>query len=376
MTAEHRRLNKLQQLAVPVAQWGPYLSERQWGTVREDYSAGGNAWNYFPFEHAHARAYQWGEDGLAGISDRFQNLCFSVALWNGKDPILKERLFGLHNGEGNHGEDVKELYYYLDNVPSHFYMEYLYKYPQRHFPYEKLKEENRHRSRLEGEYEILDTNVFKHSRYFDVKVVYAKHSTTDIFIKIEVTNRYNKAADITVLPTLWFSKQAHTKGWPTPPLIIYNDETSVKATHERLGDYYFYTESPDDMLFTENATNFFKIAGAADKDIFVKDAFNDAIINGDHIEALRNKRRGTKFSSVRKMRIPAEATRTVYCRLTSEPLDNAFEAGFEQIFDTRKKEADAFYAAILPAGLQDDVANIRGRRLPGYCGASSFIVLM
>src|SRR4028118_2272156 len=174
MTAEHQRLAINAGKNVPVAQWGPYLSERQWGTVREDYSAGGNAWNYFPFEHAHARADQWGEDGLAGISDRFQNLCFSVALWNGKDPILKERLFGLHNGEGNHGEDVKELYYYLDNVPSHFYMEYLYKYPQRHFPYEKLKEENRHRSRLEGEYEILDTNVFKHSRYFDVKIVYAK----------------------------------------------------------------------------------------------------------------------------------------------------------------------------------------------------------
>src|SRR4051812_40339554 len=207
MTAEHIRLKHLHDAGMPTAQWGPYLSERQWGTVREDYSQDGNAWQYFPFDHAHARAYLWGEDGLAGISDRFQNLCFSIALWNGKDPILKERLFGLRNGEGNHGEDVKELYYYLDNLPTHSYMEYLYKYPQVEFPYQLLRDENRMRTKQEPESEILDTGIFNNNRYFDVLVSYAKESEEDIFIRIEIKNRHNKATEITVLPTLWFSNQ-------------------------------------------------------------------------------------------------------------------------------------------------------------------------
>ncbi len=189
---------------IPLAQWGPYLSERQWGTVREDYSVYGDAWHYFPFDHAHCRSYLWGEDGLAGMSDFFGNLCFCIALWNGKDPILKERLFGLSNPQGNHGEDVKELYYYLDNLPTHYYMEYLYKYPQQAFPYEQLKEENQKLSKDDPEYEILDTGIFNNNQYFDVLVTYAKQSAQDIFIKIDITNRYSKSAEITVLPTLWF----------------------------------------------------------------------------------------------------------------------------------------------------------------------------
>src|SRR5687768_5295581 len=204
MTAEHKRQQQNLDKKVPLEKWGPYLSERQWGTVREDYGPYGDAWNYFPFDHAHCRSYLWGEDGIAGISDFFQNLCFAVALWNGKDPILKERLFGLGNNEGNHGEDVKELYYYLDNVPTHYYMEYLYKYPQKEFPYQQLKEENRRRSKLEPEYELLDTGVFDNNEYFDVKITYAKENSQDIFVKIDITNRNNVAADITVLPTLWF----------------------------------------------------------------------------------------------------------------------------------------------------------------------------
>lgn len=204
MTEEHKRLRENAKKAVPLEKWGPYVSERQWGTVREDYGPYGDSWGYFPFNHAHCRAYFWGEDGLAGISDYFQNLCFAVALWNGKDPVLKERLFGLGNYEGNHGEDVKELYYYLDNVPSHYYMEYLYKYPQQAFPYEQLREENRNRSKLDPEYEILDTDVFKDSQYFDVHITYAKTDSTDIGIKISITNRYHKPAPVTVLPTLWF----------------------------------------------------------------------------------------------------------------------------------------------------------------------------
>src|SRR4030095_4555052 len=200
MTPEHQRLALLSGNANPLAQWGPYLSERQWGTVREDYSHDGNAWQYFPFDHSHFRAYKWGEDGLAGISDMFQNLCFAISLWNGKDPILKERLFGLGNYQGNHGEDVKELYYYLDNIPSHYYMQMLYKYPQQAFPYDKLVEENRKRSKLEPEYELLDTGVFDNNKYFDVYITYAKHSKKDIAIKIEIINRGSTAAPITVLP--------------------------------------------------------------------------------------------------------------------------------------------------------------------------------
>ena len=204
MSAEHRRLATNNKKAIPLEQWGPYLSERQWGTVREDYSDNGDAWGYLDFNSSHHRAYRWGEDGIAGISDYFQNLCFSVALWNGKDTRLKERLFGLGNYQGNHGEDVKELYYYLDNLPTHYYMEYLYKYPQQAFPYEDLINTNGQRSKLEPEYELLDTGVFDNDEYFDVKVTYAKESECDIFIKIAVTNRGAKAASITVLPTLWF----------------------------------------------------------------------------------------------------------------------------------------------------------------------------
>src|SRR4051812_46130939 len=204
MTAEQQRLKVNAGKQVPLEQWGPYLSEREWGTVREDYSENNDAWNYFPFSHANCRAYKWGEDGLGGISDFFQNLCFSVSLWNGKDSILKERLFGLGNSQGNHGEDVKELYYYLDNIPTHYYMDFLYKYPQQEFPYDKIISENRLRTKLEPEYELLDTGVFDNNEYFDVRITYAKQSSTDIFIKINILNRGTKAAPITVLPTLWF----------------------------------------------------------------------------------------------------------------------------------------------------------------------------
>ena len=194
MTAEHQRLSVNSTRSVPLVQWGPYLSERQWGTVREDYSSNGDAWHYLPFDQSHYRVYRWGEDGLAGISDFFQNLCFSVALWNGKDPILKERLFGLGNNQGNHGEDVKELYYYLDNIPTHYYMEYLYKYPQSEFPYDLLRSENAKRGRNDPEFEILDTGVFDNNQYFDVLVTYAKKSPTEIFIKIDITNRSGSPA--------------------------------------------------------------------------------------------------------------------------------------------------------------------------------------
>ena len=311
MTAEHQRLAVNATKTIPLVQWGPYLSERQWGTVREDYSPYGDAWHYFPFDHAHSRVYRWGEDGLAGISDFFQNLCFCISLWNGKDPILKERLFGLGNSQGNHGEDVKELYYYLDNIPTHYYMEYLYKYPQQAFPYDQLRDENRKRSRLEPEYEILDTGVFNNNQYFDVLITYAKQGAQDIFIKIDITNRYTKAADITVLPTLWFYNRWGYDEKSKKPAITPLSKTSVRTTHKRLGDYFFYFQSPNDRLFTDNETNTQKVTGVPNETVFVKDAFHDAIIKGENIPALRNRKSGTKYAPVYKIQVAAGETKTI-----------------------------------------------------------------
>jgi len=372
MTPEHQRLALLSGNANPLAQWGPYLSERQWGTVREDYSHDGNAWQYFPFDHAHCRTYQWGEDGLAGISDIFQNLCFSVALWNGKDPILKERLFGLHNGEGNHGEDVKELYYHLDNLPTHYYMEYLYKYPQKEFPYQQLREENRKRCRQEPEFEILDTGVFDNNQYFDVRVTYAKQSPTDLVIKIDVTNHYHKAAELTVLPTIWFSNKCSDADSLQKPGIRYVNRKCVLANHERLGDYYFYFQSARDLLFTNNETNKNKVQGLPDDNIFVKDAFHDAVINGKNLEVLKTKKSGTKFSPVYRMKIGGGSTRTIYCRLSDEKKEDPFAKGFEKIFSKRKKEADDFYGAILPGGLSKDMAQIQRQALAGLLWSKQY----
>ena len=357
---------------VPIAKWGPYLSERQWGTVREDYSEDGNAWPYFPFDHARYRTYKWGEDGLAGISDVFQNICFGLALWNGKDPILKERLFGLSNGEGNHGEDVKELYYYLDNVPSHYYMEYLYKYPQQEFPYHQLREENSNRSKLEPEFEILDTGVFNNNRYFDVLVSYAKSSDTDLFIKIDVTNRYHKAADIAVLPTLWFRNQWADNPQALKPSITWRSPSSVEAIHQRLGKYYFYFQSPDEILFTDNETNQFELKGELNETPFVKDAFHNRIILGEDGSALQNRKEGTKMAPVYRMKIAARSTQTLYCRLSDLETDQPFPEDFDSIFSVRKKEADEFYASLLPQGLSPDMAAIQRQAIAGVLWSKQF----
>lgn len=372
MTAEHQRLAVNASKTVPLAQWGPYLSERQWGTVREDYSTNGDAWHYFPFDHANCRAYSWGEDGLGGISDFFGNLCFAIALWNGNDPILKERLFGLSNPEGNHGEDVKELYYHLDNLPTHYYMEYLYKYPQQAFPYEQLRTENRNRSKLDPEYEILDTGVFNNNQYFDVLVTYAKQGSQDIFIKIDITNRYSKAAEITVLPTLWFYNRWRDGTFKERPSIKPVNKTTVKAEHERLGDYYFYFQPADKTLYTENETNTEIVTGAPNTSIFTKDAFNKAIIKGENLEELSGKKEGTKFSPVYKMKVAAGATKTIYCRLNTKLVEKPFAPGFKDIFTVRKKEADDFYAAILPKGMSEDMAQIQRQALSGVLWSKQY----
>jgi hypothetical protein len=372
MTAEHQRLAANASKLVPLEQWGPYVSERQWGTVREDYGPYGDAWNYFPFDHAHCRAYKWGEDGLAGISDIQQNLCFAIALWNGKDPILKERLFGLKNGEGNHGEDVKELYYYLDNLPTHYYMEYLYKYPQQAFPYDLLRSENRQRSRHDVEYEILDSGVFNNNQYFDVLVTYAKRTSTDIFIKIDITNRYTKAADITVLPTLWFYNRYSNQRLEKQPLISAVDRTSVVAEHGRLGTYHFYFQPPTDALFTNNVTNKEIVQGLPNDDIYVKDAFHQAIINGANLGDLRRKGSGTKFSPVYKMKVGGGETKTIFCRLSSEQHEQPFAPGFEYLFTMRKEEADEYYAAILPKGMNRDMAAIQRQAIAGLLWSKQY----
>ena len=372
MTAEHQRLAVNASKEIPLAQWGPYLSERQWGTVREDYSVYGDAWQYFPFDHAHSRAYLWGEDGLAGMSDFFGNLCFCVALWNGKDPILKERLFGLSNPQGNHGEDVKELYYYLDNLPTHYYMEYLYKYPQQAFPYEQLRQENKKLGKNDPEYEILDTGIFNNNQYFDVLVTYAKQSAQDICIKIDITNRHSRAADIHVLPTLWFYNRWDDGSFKEKPSISYVNKVTVKAEHERLGEYYFYYQPADKCFFTENETNTEKITGVPNESIFVKDAFHDAIIAGKNGNELSKKKTGTKFAPVYKMRIAAGATKTVYCRLGNRLIENPFTKEFKEVFTVRKKEADEFYAAILPRGMSQDMAQIQRQALAGILWSKQY----
>jgi hypothetical protein len=372
MTAEHQRLAVNADNAIPLAQWGPYLSERQWGTVREDYSLWGDAWNYFPFDQAHSRSYIWGEDGLAGISDFFGNLCFGIALWNGKDKILKERLFGLSNPQGNHGEDVKELYYHLDNLPTHYYMEFLYKYPQQEFPYEKLKEENAARNKLEPEYEILDTGVFDNNQYFDVLVTYAKQSVRDIFIKIEITNRFDKPADITLLPTLWIYNRESARNYKKKPQITYVNKNTVQAEHERLGEYYFYFQTANDCLYTDNKTNKEKLFGEVNEDIFVKDAFHDAIINKQNIKELSERKKGTKFSPVYRLKIKGGETKTIYCRLNTDLVDRPFAGNAIKIFDLRKQEADDFYAAILPKDMNEDMARIQRQALAGILWSKQF----
>jgi hypothetical protein len=361
---EAQRLEQSAGKDVPLAKWGPYLSERQWGTIREDYSQNGDAWNYFTHDHARSRAYLWGEDGLAGISDYFQNLCFAISLWNHNDPILKERLFGLTNPEGNHGEDVKELYYYLDNVPSHYYMRYLYKYPQAAFPYSQLIEENRKRSRQDPEFEILDTGVFADNKYFDVEVEYSKKSDNDIFIKISISNRGDEDASISVLPTLWFYNRWQYGGLQQRPVISLVDHQTVKADHERLGSYYFYFKESTELLFTENETNCEKLFGKPNAYSRVKDAFHDAVIKND-TKLVTSQKEGTKFSPLYQLTIARGNSKEIYLRLSDQMVQTPFEEGFEELFKQRKKEADEFYASMISDSLPQEMKNIQRQAYAG-----------
>jgi hypothetical protein len=325
--------------------WGPYLSERQWGTVREDYSANGDAWNYFPHEHARSRAYRWGEDGLAGISDRYNNICFGIALWNGNDRILKERLYGLTGPQGNHGEDVKELYYYLENTPSHSYMKHLYKYPQQEFPYVKLVEENAKRNRNELEYELLDTGIFNDNAYFDVITEYGKADNDDILIKISVTNKGKKAAPIHVLPTLWIRNYWSFRDMPENPIIekkVQNKMPYVSIKHCYVGAYNLYFEEASKLLFTENETNMEAVFIAKNDSLYKKDLFHKAVVSGDYSLPTAIEK-GTKFSPLYPLNIAAGATKVIKLRLTKNAVENPFNADFDAIFKQRAAECDAFY---------------------------------
>ncbi len=372
MTAEQQRLANNSLRATPIEKWGPYLSERQWGTVREDYSEYGDAWNYFPFDDAHFRSYIWGEDGIAGITDYFQNLCFAVTLWNRKDTILKERLFGLGNRQGNHGEDVKELYYYIDNTPTHYYMEYLYKYPQQEFPYEELRRKNRDRSKEDPEFEILDTGVFDNNEYFDVTITYAKQDSTDILIRINVHNRYSKSAGITVLPTLWFYNRTSNKNLSEQPIIEDYNKTTVKATHPRLGTYYLHFQQTRATFYTENKTNRQKVFGEPNGTPFVKDAFHSAIINKKYVKALRTQTSGTKFAPIYDLTIGPNESKTIYLRLSEQEYKNPFEPGFEKIFTHRKAEADEFYKNILPGNISPELKNIQRQAFAGLLWSKQY----
>ncbi len=370
--AEQLRILENEAKEVPLERWGPYLSERQWGTVREDYSQNGDAWNYFPHDHARSRVYRWGEDGLAGISDYYQQLCFSIALWNGKDKILKERLYGLTNYQGNHGEDVKELYYYLDNVPTHYYMKYLYKYPQEAFPYQDLNRKNAHRSKAEQEYELLDTGIFDEDKYFDVVVEYAKKNSEDVHVRIEIINRGDEDAPITVLPTLWFYNRWQYDESKPKPVLEFEEDGSVKATHVPLGTYYLYFDEPDYHLFTENETNRERLFGTPNDVPYVKDAFHDAVIHGENLEELQELTSGTKFSPVYQFSIKAKSSKTINLRLSKGRIRNPFDEKFNALFTTRKSEADVFYKNLYPDNKNPDLMNIQRQAFAGLLWSKQY----
>jgi len=380
---EKKRLAEDRDNKQPWKKWGPYLSERQWGTVREDYSENGDAWNFFTHDHARSRAYRWGEDGIAGISDDKQKLCFALALWNGKDPILKERFFGLTNSQGNHGEDVKEYYFYIDSTPTHSYMKLLYKYPQAAYPYNNLIEENLRRSRNEMEYELLDTGVFNEDRYFDVFVEYAKAGSEDILIKISTVNRGPEAAELHLLPTLWFRNNwsewiaESNRAKEKPHLFQVSSQrgTSIlKATHNVLGEFTLSCDAEVPLLFTENETNHERLfEGVKNESPHVKDGINDFIVYGNK-NAVNPEKNGTKASAHYKMTVSAGETSVIRLRLTKKTSDANEDpfADFEKVFTDRIKEADEFYRSVTPPSIGEDKANVMRQALAGMLWSKQF----
>ena len=367
---EQKRLNEAREKGIPWKKWGPYLSERQWGTVREDYSKDGNAWDYFSHDQSRSRAYRWGEDGLAGYSDDKQMLCFALALWNGRDPILKERLFGLTNSESNHGEDVKEYYFYLDSTPTHSYMKYLYKYPQAEYPYNNLIETNRRRSREEFEYELLDTGIFDEDRYFDVFVEYAKADPEDTLIRISVHNRGPEAAELHVLPTLWFR---NTWSWDPDeqkPMMGAIDNDKIHASHPQLGGYTLQCEGAQELLFTENETNTGLLWGHPNPSSYVKDAFHRYLVN-KAANAVNPAKTGTKAAAHYVLNVPARGFKEVHLRLSVKSSKDAFGT-FDKIFENRIADAYEFYNRITPKELSEDERRVYRQALAGMLWSKQY----
>jgi hypothetical protein len=367
---EQKRLNEARQNGVPWKKWGPYLSERQWGTVREDYSHDGNAWAYFSHDQSRSRAYRWGEDGLGGVSDDKQRLCFAIALWNGRDPILKERLFGLTNSEGNHGEDVKEYYFYVDSTPTHSYMKYLYKYPQREFPYRDLVETNGRRGRDDFEYELLDTGIFDDDRYFDVVVEYAKADPEDLLAQITVHNRGPEAARLHVLPTVWFRNTWSWGGDDRKPVLRAGGPGVIAASHHDLGAYTLACEGSPELLFTENESNAGRLWSQANRSPYVKDAFHEYLVAGRQ-DAVNPAMTGTKAAAHWVLDVPAGGSQTVRVRLAAAPPADAFK-DFDRILADRVADADEFYARITPRALDEDARRIHRQALAGMLWTKQF----
>ncbi len=378
MIEEQNRLIESEERRAYWRRWGPYLSERQWGTVREDYSPHGTAWDYFPHDHARSRAYRWGEDGLCGISDNHQRLCFALAVWNGRDPILKERLFGLGNPEGNHGEDVKEYYFYLDSTPTHSYMKCLYKYPQAAFPYRRLVEENARRGRPQPEYELLDTGVFDGDRYFDITVEYAKGDVDDLLIRVTAVNRGPEAAELHLLPTLWFR---NTWSWDVGAARPQLQATAsapgqvvIAARHQTLGARWLHAEGAPELLFTENETNFPRLFGVPARSPYVKDGINERVVGGKE-DAVNSARVGTKAAAWYRASVPAGGQIALRLRLTdADPAraGAAFGLDFEEIFSRRMRDADEFYDLVIPPTLSADGRLVMRQALAGMLWSRQF----
>jgi hypothetical protein len=378
MNPERKRLLEARESNIPWRKWGPYLSERQWGTVREDYSDNGDAWNYFPHDHARSRAYKWGEDGLAGISDVKQQLCWSLALWNGADPILKERIFGLTNAEGNHGEDVKEYYYYLDSTPSHSYMKYLYKYPQLPYPYSQLVQTNRKRTRDELEFELIDTGVFDGDRYFDVFVEYAKASPEDILIQISAVNRGPEPAELHILPHLWFRNTWWIKSDAPSPVLSKatapDGLCAIHANHSLLGERTLYCQGSPELLFTENETNRQRLFGEENSTPYVKDAFHEYVIKKNK-QAVNPAQTGTKSAAHYILTIEPGETQVIRLRLCdAEPTAGfqPFGTEYDETFVARRADADEFYQGVIPEVLNEDRRMVMRQALAGMLWSKQY----
>ncbi|HXJ84391.1 MAG TPA: glucosidase [Candidatus Methylomirabilis sp.] len=373
VTREEQRLEEDRQRTTHWKRWGPYVTERQWGTVREDYSPHGTAWDFFPYEHARFRAYRWGEDGLAGISDNHQRLCFALALWNTRDPSLKDRLFGLSNDQGNHGEDVKEYYFYLDSTPTHSYMKYLYKYPQRAFPYALLVDEGRRRNRRVSEYELMDTGIFGDDRYWDVMVEYAKCSVDDLLIRITVTNRGPEVAELHLLPTLWFRNTwSWFPGSVKPTLRAMPGRAVIEADHESLGMRWLVCDKAPELLFTENETNTERIWGNPAASPYVKDGIDAHVVRGE-LGRVNPELTGTKAAAWYHCTVASGQTQTIKLRLSNAPpVGDPLGSAFDSMLAQRIREADEFYATVIPRNLSDDAKSVMRQALAGLLWNKQF----